>query len=83
MESKEYMNRKSKKQRREAEVSILIIITTTIIIKPQQMLIRESAHLWLPAIIHVACLFPMPSGRAKTGEVMKTGCCCMLPARDI
>ena len=29
MESEEYMNRKSRKQRGEAEVSILIIITTT------------------------------------------------------
>ena len=28
MESEEYMNRKSRKQRREAEVSILIIIAT-------------------------------------------------------
>jgi hypothetical protein len=31
MESEEYMNRKSKKQRREAEVSILIIIVIIVI----------------------------------------------------
>jgi hypothetical protein len=30
MESEEYMNRKSRKQRREAEVSILIIITVIV-----------------------------------------------------
>ena len=45
MESEEYMNRKSRKQRGEAEVSILIITTTIINIISQGMVVIKHPHL--------------------------------------
>jgi hypothetical protein len=78
MESEEYMNRKSRKQRREAEVSILIniilILITIVIIRRTRQQLRDynlPSIVWDPS----ACLLSRRKGRIgkrNTGNYWKT-----------